>query len=62
MVSCCYVMMLSVKMFNKIVQFVLQQALRASRHGDGETDSDENEEEEQNQAGECSSHIVDCNN
>jgi hypothetical protein len=58
--------MLSVKMFSKIVLFVLQQALRASRHGDGETDSDENEEEEeeeedeeeeeeeeQNQAGEC---------
>jgi hypothetical protein len=44
----------------------LQQALQASRCGDGETDSDENEEEEededdddedeeeeQNQAGEC---------
>jgi TATA-binding protein-associated factor Taf7 len=58
--------MLSLKACNKMVQFPLQQALRASRCGDGESDSDENdeeedddedddedEEEEQNQAGEC---------
>jgi hypothetical protein len=58
--------MLSLKTCYKRVQFSLQQALRASRCGDGESDSDENEdeeedddddeedeEEEQNQAGQC---------
>lgn len=61
-----WVMMWSLKTHNEGVQFCLQQALRASRCADGESDSDENEEdeeddddeeddeeEEQNAAGEC---------
>jgi hypothetical protein len=42
-------MLFSLEPFNKIEHFFLQQALQASRCGDGETDSDENEEEEEDE-------------